>query len=126
NLARLRAVLRLLLAQTVQFGASPADKRCGKLPGRLLAFSRQILHSHVQQRDVFLKPAQGFLHAGDAVSSRKHGNGSPVSLQIAMRRPRRKLQTEYLGNKAGRSRAYWMPSEPKPASLSFELGSCFS
>src|ERR1039458_9556898 len=110
----------------MQFGAGLADDGCGELAGGALAFSRQIFHAHVQQRDIFLKPAQGFLYTGDAVSGRKHGNGSPVSHQIAMRRRRHKLQSEYLGDEAGERQAYWMASELEPASFSLEPGSRFS
>src|ERR1700680_421904 len=51
----------------------------GKSAGRLLPFSGQILYSHVEQRDVLFKPAQGFFHAGNSEISRKH-RGTHLSL----------------------------------------------
>jgi hypothetical protein len=78
-----------------------------------------------------LKPAQSFLNAGDAIGSGKHGNGSPVSLQIATARHRCKLpseypvikypEIEYPKIKAGLS-AYWMARGVGPAGLSLDPG----
>jgi hypothetical protein len=88
----------LLLEQTPQLGTSLVDERSRKLTGGLLAFGRQVLDPEIQQRNISLEPAQSFLNAGDTIRRRKHGSGSPVSLQIATAMRGRKLPTEYLEN----------------------------
>jgi hypothetical protein len=62
----------MLFQQFIKLCASLVDQGSGKSAGRLLAFSGQILYSHIEERDVLFKPAQGFLHAGDAEIRRKH------------------------------------------------------
>jgi hypothetical protein len=109
----LRASRRSFLDQPIQFGASLADQRSGKRPGRPLPLRRQVLHPHVQQRNVLLKQSQSFLYARDAVISRKHGSRSPVSHQLATYRSRRKLQTEYLGRSAEETAAERKPPKPE-------------
>jgi len=67
EVAYLRAPLRLFLEQTMQLRPSLQNQRLGELPRSFLPFRRQILHSHVEQRNVGFDPAQGFLNAIDAV-----------------------------------------------------------
>src|ERR1700680_1585053 len=63
---------RTFFQQFFKFCPSLVNEGSGKSAGRLLPFSGQILYSHVEQRDVLFKPAQGFLHAGNSEISRKH------------------------------------------------------
>src|SRR5260370_13769998 len=65
-------VERTFFQQFFKFCPSLVNEGSGKSAGRLLPFSGQILYSHVEQRDVLFKPAQGFLDAGNSEINRKH------------------------------------------------------
>jgi hypothetical protein len=65
-------VLRLLTYQALQLSPSLINHRRGKLLRGFLPLSRQLFHTHIQERDIVLKPLQRSLHFGDAEVIRSH------------------------------------------------------
>jgi hypothetical protein len=82
RLAGMVIVIRLLLEEFFQLRTSLGNQGSGKATGRFLALGGQVLDSHVKQGNIFLEPAQGFLHARNAQIVRQHENGSNDRLNL--------------------------------------------
>src|ERR1700690_807421 len=78
HVARIVNVARLLPQQSFQLSARLINDRRGKLARRLLPLLRQLSHPHIEQRDIFFKPAQRSLHLGDAEVVGQHFSPSVV------------------------------------------------
>jgi hypothetical protein len=89
-------IIRLLLEKFLQLSARLVDQCGGKAAGGFLALGGQILHSHIEQGNIFLEPAQSFLYARNADIVRQHDNGSPIFFQSATFPQWRKSQGGYL------------------------------
>jgi hypothetical protein len=66
GLAGMVIIIRLLLKKFLEFSAGLTDQGGGKAAGGFLALSGQIFHSHIEQGNIFLEPAQSFLYPRNA------------------------------------------------------------
>jgi len=51
--------------QSLQFSPGLINDGCRELAGRLLPFLGQLFHPHIQQGNIFFKPAQRSPHLGN-------------------------------------------------------------
>src|SRR5580704_7587535 len=66
RLGRVVYLLGLFPQQSFQLGSSLIDHGCGKFPSGFLPLTRELFHSHIQERNVVFEPLQRSLHLRDA------------------------------------------------------------